>query len=480
MPDPHPPIPPARGGPRVVPASATLRVNERVRELRAAGRRVLHLAFGESRFPVHPALARALAEGAREGSYLPPLGTAELRAAVARYHGLRFGLEVDPSRVAVGPGSKALLFAIFLVLGDELLLPRPCWVTYAPQARILGKRVSWIPTHAGSGYAVEPEALRDAIRSRRRHGGRPEVLVLNSPGNPTGTMFPPGTVDALAELAREEELTLVSDEIYALTAHGEVPHLSFARPYPEGTVVTGGLSKHLSLGGWRVGTVILPAGPAGEALAAALGAVAGNVWSCVPGPIQRAALVAYSGDAEVEEYIDTCARMHGIRTRYLHDTLTAAGVPAPRPHGAFYVFPSFAPWGEALRARGIETDTALAEHLLERYEIASLPGSAFHAPPGLLSLRLSSSHLDASTDEEAAGLVEAFRSDPDPRRFIEVHHPELREAAARLSDLVAGLGDPSDELPAPAGSSPPTEDTEAQGDAAGGAPPGRGTGGVDA
>jgi len=252
-------------------------------------------------------------------------------------------------------------------------------------------------------------------------------------------MIPPAAVQALADFAREEQLMVLSDEIYALVAHGRIPHSSVAQYYPEGTVVLGGLSKHLSLGGWRFGVAILPAGRTGEALRRALQNIAGSIWSCVAAPIQYAALVAYSNDPEIDSYVELCTRMHAIRTSYLYRRMVEAGIPCVEPSGAFYTYPSFDRWKKPLSALGVKSSDDLSIYLLEKYELATLPGSAFNSPPDELVLRLSSSYLDAGTDEKAADLVDAFLADPDPDRFIENHHPQLREATARLTEFAVDL-----------------------------------------
>jgi aspartate/methionine/tyrosine aminotransferase len=269
--------------------------------------------------------------------------------------------------------------------------------------------------------------------------GNPELLIVNSPHNPTGTMLSPGRVKALADFARGEQLMVLSDEIYALVGHGGIPHVSLANHYPEGTIVLGGLSKHLSLGGWRLGVAILPAGRTGEALRRALQNIAGSIWSSVASPIQYAALVAYGNDTEIDNYVDLCTQMHAVRTRYLYDRLVEAGIPCAEPSGAFYLYPDFGKWKKPLAALGVKTSDDLAMHLLERYELAALPGSAFGSLPRDLSLRLSSSYLDMGTDEKAANLVEAFAKDRDPERFIEAYHPRLREAASRLAEFASDL-----------------------------------------
>jgi aspartate aminotransferase len=297
-----------------------------------------------------------------------------------------------------------------------------------------------VPTRAEAGYQLKIDDLRQKMDESRHNWGNPEVLVINSPNNPTGTMLSPDRVQALAEFAREQRLMVLSDEIYALTAHCQVPHVSLAQHYPEGTVALGGLSKHLSLGGWRFGVAILPPGPAGEALRRALESIAGAVWSCVAAPMQYAALVAYGDDPDVDDYIDQCTRMHAVRTRYLYQGLVEAGVPCVEPSGGFYVFPSFNQWKARLAERGVLSAGDLAMYLLENYQLATLPGSAFGCPPDDLCLRLSSSYLDTGSEEKVVGLVEAFNQDPDPARFVEKHHPQLREATARVAEFVADLG----------------------------------------
>jgi aspartate/methionine/tyrosine aminotransferase len=429
----------SRAGIRGLKVSATLSMNERVREMRAAGQDVYQLGFGESRFPLHPKLAQALQENADQCSYLPALGIRELRQTIARFYQRKFDLPVSSEQVVIGPGSKSLLYALVLALGEELILPQPSWVSYAPQAHILGKPVLWVPLAPECDYCLELDTLRQRMEGAKEEWGNPELLVINSPHNPTGTMLSPEAVKALADFARQEQLMVLSDEIYALVAHGRVPHVSVAQHYPEGTVVLGGLSKHMSLGGWRFGVAILPAGRTGEALRRALENIAGSIWSCVSAPVQYAAMVAYSEDSDIDEYINLCTAMHAIRTRYLYDRLVEAGIRCVAPSGAFYLYPDFQRWRTQLSAVGVRDSDELAVFLLEEYGLATLSGSAFNSPPEDLCLRLSSSYLDAGTDEQAANLVEVFREDPDPEHFIGNHHARLREAASRIGEFAAGL-----------------------------------------
>jgi aspartate/methionine/tyrosine aminotransferase len=427
-------------------------MNERVRELWDEGRKVYQLGFGESRFPVHSKVAEALRTNTHRRSYLPALGIDELREVIAQFYQRRFQMVVSPGQVVIGPGSKSLLYALILALGEGVILPQPSWVSYSTQAQIVGRPVLSVPMRLESAYCPEVEVLREELVKARASRRSPDLLIVNRPHNPTGTMMSPDRVQALAEFAREEQLTVLSDEIYALVAHGRILHRSVAHTYPEGTIVLGGLSKHLSLGGWRFGVAILPAGREGEKLGRTLQSIAGNIWSCVAAPLQYAALVAYSHDPEVDRYIDVCAQMHAVRTQYLYERLVEADIACVEPSGAFYAYPSFNGWQEPLAQKGIDSSDDLAKHLLDEYELATLPGSAFGSPPGDLSLRLSSSYLDTGTDAEAAGLVQAFEEDPDPAKFIENHHPELREASARLAEFAAALG-PNPGPKGPAGGS---------------------------
>ncbi len=439
MPERYKPLRFSNAGMRGLKVSATLSLNDRVREMWETGQDVYHLGFGESRFPVHPKISEALKKNAHQRSYLPALGILELRETIARFYEQKFQLKVSPERVVVGPGSKSLLYALTLALGEEIILPRPSWVTYAPQAHLIGKPITWVPTFPEENFILNIDTLQECMAQSQQELGNPELLIINSPNNPTGTMMPPEKIEELADFAREQGLMVISDEIYALIAHGKIPHTSIAQYYPEGSIILGGLSKHMSLGGWRFGVAILPPGRAGKALRDALQTIASSIWSCVAAPIQYAAIVAYSNDPDIDEYITLCTRIHAIRTRYLYDTLVELGVPCVEPTGAFYVFPSFKKWEKALAARGVHNNEDLAIYLLDKYHLATLPGTAFNCASNSFCLRLSSSYIDAGTDEKATKLIEAYKANPNPTTFIDQHHPRLKEVAARLAEFVHEL-----------------------------------------
>ncbi len=243
----------------------------------------------------------------------------------------------------------------------------------------------------------------------------------------------------LAEHCRRHGIAVISDEIYALVAHGHRPHLSLAKAYPEGSIVLGGLSKHLSLGGWRLGIAIVPPGEVGQTLLQALRVIAGEIWSSPTAPVQYAAAVAYGDEPEIAAYIDECTRLHALRTQHLWSWLVELGIPCAQPDGGFYLFPNFDRWRAPLAARGVHTSDDLASYLLEHYQIATLPGTAFGVPGEELSLRLATSYLDMETEAKAEALLAAYRANPDPEALMRDLHPGTQEAIRRFGDLVATL-----------------------------------------
>jgi len=171
---------------RGLPPSATVAIEERSELLRRAGRRVFKLGLGQSPFPVPEPVVDALRQNAHRKSYLPVRGLPELREAVARHHRHTFGIGASADDVLVGPGSKELMFLLQLVYYGDLVVPSPAWVSYAPQARILGRHVHTVQTSLADGWRLTPQALDSLCRS---DPGRPRIIVLNYPSNPTGTTY---------------------------------------------------------------------------------------------------------------------------------------------------------------------------------------------------------------------------------------------------------------------------------------------------
>ncbi len=374
-----------------VKESATLAINQTVARLRDEGREVCHFGFGESPFPVPQALQQALQQEAHRKSYLPTQGLPELREAVSAFYRERFGYDYPASHVVVGPGSKELLFQLMFLLEGPLILPGPCWVSYEPQARLCDKPVFTLPGRYENRFRVELERLACLLETMP--AGQ-KVMVLNSPNNPTGLSMSQEEAARLGELCRKHQVIVISDEIYALTTEAEQPLYSLAQTYPEGTIVTGGLSKAFSAGGYRLGLALLPGGM--EALRRAMVSTISETFSAVTAPVQYAALTVYGDYPSVADHVEHCTQIHRLAGNWLTESFRAMGLQCHRPTGGFYLFPGFAPLREALAAQGMDNATRLCTRLLEEAQVAMLPGGEFMVPDEWLHARVASVDFDGA------------------------------------------------------------------------------------
>lgn len=407
--------------------SATLAINERSNELIAQGKRIFKLGLGQSPFPVPPAVVAALREAAPQKDYLHVRGLRPLREMVTEFLHRRHGIERQRRQVLVGPGSKELIFLTQLAYAGELLVPNPSWVSYAPQARIIGRRVKWLPTRREHDWKLQPEVIDEHCRSAP---GLPRLLILNYPNNPTGVSYRHDELAALAEVARRHQLLVVSDEIYADLDHAGRT-ASISHHYPEGTVVSTGLSKWCGAGGWRLGIFSFPEEL--EWLCAAMAVIATETFTSVSTPIQYAAVRAFAGGPEIESYLQHCQQILGALGNLSRDTLLRAGCRLPRLDGAFYLFPDFTLMQDRLKKRGVTGSATLTEKLLVDTGVATLPGEVFGRPAEELTLRLSYVNFDGG-----AVLVAAEAGEAIDEAFVRKHCPETVEAINRMADWAAG------------------------------------------
>jgi aspartate aminotransferase len=382
---------------QAVTQSATLAVNERLRALRAAGKPVLHLAFGEAGLPVLPELGAVLADSAQHNYYGPVTGSPAAREAAAGYFDRR-GLPTDPGQVLMAPGSKALLYALLTVLPGDLVLPTPSWVSYAAQAALAGKRVIGVPIPTRAGGVPDPERLAAALADAKADGARPGVLILTVPDNPTGTLAPKDLLAEVCDVADREGLVVISDEIYRDLCQRPEDFTSPAELLPERTVVTSGLSKNLALGGYRIGFVRLPDGPLGDELRPGLVGVASEVWSSLATPMQQVAAVALAEPQGVTDRIVASRRLHGTVTVRVHDILLRAGATCRPPEGGFYLYPDFDGLRAGLAGIGVHTGRELAGLLLDRFGVGVLAGTEFGDDQNALRFRLATSLLYGNDD----------------------------------------------------------------------------------
>lgn len=408
--------------------SATVAINELSNELIASGRKVFKLGLGQSPFPVPEPVVQTLRERAGEKDYLPVKGLRGLREEVAAYVRREHGVGCSADNVIVGPGSKELMFLLQLVYYGEIVIPTPAWVSYQPQARIIGRNVHFVQTALRNGWRLTADELEEVCQV---DPGRPRILILNNPSNPTGAAYRLDELKALAEVARKYRVVVLSDEIYAKLDHrGE--HCSMVPLYPEGSIFSGGLSKWCGAGGWRLGVFVVPDGM--RWLLDAMAAVASETFTSTSAPIQYAAITAFRGGVEIEAYLSRCCGILRTLGNHLADMLEAAGARMARPEGGFYLFPDFSPLRRALKQAGVTNSAHLTEKLLEDAGVATLPGSEFGRPANELTLRLSYVNFDggAALDALAGQPADA----EVPLELVEQHCAETIEAVRRICDWI--------------------------------------------
>ena len=405
--------------------SATLAINERSAQLQREGREILRLGLGQSPFPVPDHVRDSLAANAHQKDYLPVKGLLALREAVVDWVRRTESLDYDADHVLVGPGTKELMFLVQLSYYGDLVIPSPSWVSYAPQAQIVGRRIQWLKTRPETGLGVEPEILEALCEE---DPNRPRLLILNSPSNPTGLCYTADHLERLAAVLRKYRVLALSDEIYSGT-HFTGEHLSLARFYPEGTIISNGLSKWCGAGGWRLGFFVFPKGLGW--LANAMAAAASETFTSTSAPIQYAAVTALQEHPAMARYLADSRRILAALADHAYRTLAGAGADLTPSSGGFYLFPTFEPLRDRLGARGIDGSRMLCERLLEDTGVATLPGNCFGRRDEELSMRLAIVDFDGS-----AALAAAAHETVD-EGFVHRHCPRVTSAIERIAEWVS-------------------------------------------
>ena len=361
--------------------SATLAINEHSDNLEKQGKHIFRFGFGQSPFPVPEKVVDSLQANSFRKNYLSVEGLPELRQAIANYHQKFDNIDIESEQVLIGPGSKELMFSLQLALKGITILPAPCWVSYSPQAKILNREIIFTQTRYEDNWQLLPYQLTKVINNSR---SQPKLLILNYPGNPHGCTFETELLKELANVCRKNKIIVLSDEIYS-RIHYQGEHVSIARYYPEGTIISSGLSKWCAAGGWRLGHFSFPKEL--QYLQNVMASVASETYSCVSTPIQYAGITAYE-DESIDDYLFHCRRILETVGQYCASTLIDAGIKVRMPVGAFYIFPDFQPFEEILNERNICDSKTLCKQLLDDTGVALLPGSDFGREAKELSARL--------------------------------------------------------------------------------------------
>ena len=371
--------------------SATLDINLKALELRKQGHEVYHFGFGQSPFPVPEPIQEALRNNSHKKDYLPSRGLPELCDAVAAYYRKEFGYVYSGNDVLIGPGSKELIFQTIYLMEGPVIVPAPSWVSYGPQASLRGKDVFPINTEKDNSYKLTANELD---RVCHHLGQKQKLLILNNPNNPTGAVYYEKEIKEIAEICRAYGVIVISDEIYAKIDFTEYPQSSIAKYYPEGTIVSGGLSKSFAAGGYRLGVMLIP--QALHIMVDALKSIISETFSSVSAPIQFAALEAYQNFDNLRPTIKMHSDIHKYASTYLYKRFKAMGMNCPRPEGSFYLFPDFENYKQPLRAKGIITCNQLCKDVQEKAHVAMLPGADFYLPATHLGVRVASVDFDGA------------------------------------------------------------------------------------
>ena len=346
--------------------SLTLAISAKAKELRAAGEDVIGFGAGEPDFdtPQHikDAAAQALADGFTK--YTPSSGIPELRQAVADKFQKDYGVAYEPSQVIVNCGGKHSCFNVIYATceaGDEVIIPAPYWLSYPEMAKLAGAKPVILETTDATEFKVSPEQLRESITPNTK------LFILNSPSNPTGSVYTADEIKALGDVCVEKGVLIMSDDIYEKLVYDGAEFTSvtgFSEEHLAHTIIVHGLAKAYSMTGWRIGFLAAP-----KPIAQAINALQSHSTSNATSFAQKGAVAALTGP---QTHLDEWLTEFNKRRSYAADRLNnMAGVSCVNSRGAFYLFPN-------IEGTGLKS-AEFCERLLEQAKVAAVPGIAFGA-----------------------------------------------------------------------------------------------------
>ena len=353
--------------------SLTLAISSKAKAMKAKGIDVIDFGVGEPDFDTPQHIKQAGIDAINQGftKYTPAAGTPELRQAVADKLKRDNDLDYPPAQIIVSCGAKHSLFNVILALcqeGDEVIIPAPYWVSYPEMVKAAGAKNVFLPTDESTQFKITPQQLDNVITPDSK------VLILNSPSNPTGSVYTPDELQALAELILDTDMYIISDEIYEALVYDGTVHKSIASFSPEiseRTIVVNGFSKSYAMTGWRLGYA---AGPK-EIIDAAI-QLQSHSTSNACSIAQKAGVAALNGD---QGFIRAMVAEFDKRRKRMVEALNAMpGITCVEPKGAFYALPNISEWfGEEIHGRKISNSMDFATVCLEEGKIAIVPGSGF-------------------------------------------------------------------------------------------------------
>ncbi len=358
---------------KIVP-SATLAISTRAKEMMREGRKVINLSVGEPDFDTPSFIKEAAIQALREGftKYTPVAGIPELIQAIREKLERDSNLSYSNSQIMVSSGAKEVLYNTFQAIcneGDEVIIPSPYWVSYPEQVKLAGGIPVFASLDFQRGMRLKRERLRQVISPRTK------ALVLNSPHNPTGGLFGLEELKEIAELVVTQDFFIVADEIYEKLIY-EGTHVSIAslrKEIQKKTIIINGVSKTYSMTGWRIGYA---AGP--PEVIEGMKKIQSQSTSCANSIAQKAAVQALLGP---QDDVEKARREFEKRCQVIVDRVREIeGITCPKPQGTFYIFPDVSSFlGTSDGDWSIRNSVDLAKYLLEKAEVATVPGSTFGA-----------------------------------------------------------------------------------------------------
>jgi len=380
--------------------SLTLAIDSKAKQMKAEGQDVVGFGAGEPDFDTPQHIKAAAIKAINEGftKYTPSSGIPELRQAIADKFKRENGLSYKPSQIIVSCGGKHSCYNVILATcqeGDEVIIPAPYWLSYPEMVKLAGARPVILQTSDATEFKVTPEQLRRAITPNTR------LFILNSPSNPTGSVYTPDEIKALGDICVEKGVLIMSDEIYEHLLYDGARHqsvASFSPAHCEHTIVVHGFAKAWSMTGWRLGFLAAP-----EPIAKAIDAIQSHSTSNPTSFAQKGAVAALTGP---QDHLKSWLAEYDKRRQYAHQKLNSIpGISCVNSKGAFYLFPN-------ISRTGLKSSEFCAR-LLESEKVAAVPGIAFGADEYLrISYATSLANIEKGLerlDRFARGLKEGTR-----------------------------------------------------------------------
>ena len=355
-----------------LPESETIAMAQRSRELREQGKDIINLSLGEPDFPSPPHVKEAAIKAVQDNfsHYTPVPGIPELREAIVAKLKRDNNLEYQPSEIVVSTGGKqSLSNAIYALVneGDEVIIPSPYWVSYPAMAQLAGGKSVFVYAGIDQDFKITPDQLDEAITPKTK------VLLINSPSNPTGSVYSLAELKALAAvLEKHPHVFIISDEIYEYINYDEPQHSLAEFPsLKDRVIIVNGVSKGFAMTGWRIGYMAAPAW-----IASACSRLQGQYTSGTSGISQKAALAAIEGPMDyTNDMVEAFRRRRELVVKLASDI---PGLKVNNPAGAFYLFPNVSAFfGKSFEGKTIENANDLSFYLLEHAYVATVSGTAF-------------------------------------------------------------------------------------------------------